>query len=490
MKKLFFFASMLMLGTVTAQAVDFLVQTGEDADPKWTESVVSETGATLIDLKTAGQSVDVALAAHVAEAYNKEIWFAGGQYTFGASYKNIGGTQFIGGFAGTETAVDQRQLKADGAAWEFANATVFDGKDEVWLLSGNQPLTLDGVTLQNSRNAANIGTVRAGNNSAIRNCMFVGNASTVNNGQGGAVMVYNANVTIENCYFEGNEGGQGGAIYANNATQELVVRGCYFKDNFVHAASTAGNSGGAIHVQNGGRVLIDACYFEGNKVENAKNGAAVSFATTNAESTIQNCVFYANDCEKNAVYMANGKFYYNTVVENAGGALYATTADIKNSVFWGTERAKAALAVNAATVQIDYSAALVELSGNTVVGEHMLVLDMTNTGEAEGVLYPKFTNVAEADFTLTKGSALAEAGVAIEGITTDIAGEERKNADIGAYAYVAGSSTGVEKAEAETLDIEAALRAGEVFDMMGRRVGEVLQSGLYVVGGRTVLLTK
>lgn len=483
MKKLFFFGATLLLSTLSAGAVNFLVQTGEDSDPKWDQSVIDATGATLIDLKTQNQTIDAALTAAIT-ANKQEIWFAGGTYTFAAAYVNKNGTQFVGGFAGTETTKDARALKANGEAYDFQYETILDGDKKVQLFStaGAANTTLDGLIIKNSVSTGSAGVVRLGTGAVVKNCQFIDNTAS---NQGGAIQFYNGGGAISNCYFEGNKGAQGGAIYANNSTTELVVENCAFINN---SASLTTNAGGAIHAQNAGKVTIQNCYFTENTA--IGNGAAISFAGTNDANTIQNCLIYKNDCAKTAVYMAAGNFYYNTVVENQSGAVYATKGEFKNNVFWATEKAKAQLSVNNANCKLDHNAAVDSLNsadGAAVVTNH-IALSMENTGTEADVHYPKFANVESGDFELQEGSALINAGVMIDGITTDMVGETRSQADLGAFAYIASAPTNIDEAKNNTVDIEAALRAGEVYDIMGRRVGELQAGHIYLVEGAKVIM--
>ncbi len=485
MKKLFFFGATFLLSSLSAHAVDFLVQTGEDSDPKWEQNVIETTGATLIDLKVKNQTIDAALTAAIT-TNKQEIWFAGGTYTFAAAYANKNGTQFIGGFAGTETTKDSRVLTEGGEAYDFQYETILDGGKTVQLFSaaGAANTTLDGLTLQNSKSAANAGVARLGSTATVKNCQFIGNTAA---NQGGAIQFYNANATISNCYFEGDTATQGGAIYVNNtAANEITITNCAFIGNL--ATGTA-NAGGAIHVQKDGKVIVQNCYFTENDAKG--NGAAISFAGTNEANTIQNCLIYANKGgAKHAVYMAAGNFYYNTVVENEGGALYSTKCNCKNNVFWGTETAKGSIAANKTECVFDYNAAVDSLNGGNAVVSNHIALSVENTGTEADVNYPKFANVESGDFTIQKGSALINAGTTIEGITTDLVGETRTQADLGAFAYIASAPTGIDEAKTEAVDIEAALRAGEVYDLLGRRVGKLQTGNVYLLQGAKVLINK
>ncbi len=327
--------------------------------------------------------------------------------------------------------------------------------------------------------------MRLGNGSTVQGCRFLNDTAA---NQGGAIQLFGASATISDCYFEGNAAKQGGAVYVNNnaATYEVVISNCLFHAN---QAGGSANAGGAIHAQNAGLVTIKDCYFSENKVTADNNGTAVSFAGTNEANTIQNCLFYANKGKRPAVYMTAGNFYYNTVVENEGGAMFATKGKFTNNVFWATEQAKASMWVDTVTCVFDHNAAILSLTGDggkAVVTNH-IVLSTENTGSEADVNYPKFVNVEKGEFAMQKGSALIAKGITIEGITTDLVGKTRTQADLGAFAYIEDSTTAIDNARPTAVDIEAALRAGEVYNLLGQRVGELKVGNVYIVQGMKVL---
>ena len=484
MKKLFFFGATLLLSTLSAGAVNFLVQTGEDSDPKWDQSVIDATGATLLDVKAKNKAINVILTNNVKTS-NLEVWFAGGTYTFDAGIQYKDSSTWVGGFSGKETSIDQRVQDEDGNPWEWTNQTIFTGNNNVQLFTNNaKKFVLNGIRFQDFTSTGNGAIGRLGNNSEVHYCEFLRDTAA---SQGGALQVYNAKVTVTYCHFKECQAAQGGGFYSNS-TSAITIENCVFEDN---TATYTANAGGGVHVQNTGKVTIKNCGFFGNN--SVGNGAALSFDTKEANSVIQNSVFYGNKGNKNAVYMNMGKFYYNTVVENDGGAMYAKVGDFKNNVFWGTSTEKAGMSVDTSTCVLDHNAALVSLAGEgakAVVTNH-IVLSTENDGTEEGVNYPKFVNVdnyTNLDLSLSEGSALIAAGVAIDGIAKDINGVTRENADLGAFAYQKKAPTSIDEAKNNTVDIEAALRAGEVYDIMGRRVAELQAGNIYLVEGAKVIM--
>ena len=484
MKKIFFLASALLLSAISVNARVY-VQTANENDPKWNTAIIGEnakviTFTSVADLPTTGE---------------KEIWFAAGTYTFDAAF-NIAQYDAVmaGGFQGTETSLEQREMIAGGKAYDFAYETILHGLGTSRLIHNDankyrtsfDGLTMSGFAFEGSGAIASLkGT--AANVVAVRNCKCLDNKAT----DGGSFHLYNGCAVIENCYFEGNIATrQGGAIYSNISSQELVIRNCCFINN--EAQISDNNAGGAVHFQNAGTLQVAGCWFEGNTAPNLGQGAALSNNGKNTANVVANNVFVNNVANveggKCVVLMEHGMFYYNTLVENEGGAALWQKAGIcKNNVFWATDLEKARHSLGEGTVYTHNAGVRTWAEGADASN---IVISTSNTlmvGDVEGTLYANFVNPEAKNFALAQGSALIGRGEAIEGITTDILGAARKTADMGAYAFD-GTSTGVENTAAEPVDIRAALEAGEVYTLLGQRVSEVKAGNIYIVGGHTVLV--
>lgn len=488
MKKLFFLASALLCGVISASAVDYLVQTGKEGDGKWTEDAIKALKVTtdkVIDLSKGGTLPTTG-----------EIWFAAGEYEFTAQYAITNGAKLYGGFAGTETNTT-RALNESKKPYDFANPTIFNVKQPE---TGNkvkifpdkvQTFVLNGICIQNSVGTEAAGVISLYSGSQVLNCTFKNCSSTK---QGGALLVYNANATIIGCLFEGNSAKQGGAIHigdGNSTEYTITIDKCDFLNNSI---ITDGNAGGAINKQNDKQtVLISNCNFIGNDAP--KNGATFSIDGIST-TTISNSLITGSKT-KTAIYVPGSlNLYYCTVVENAAGAIYVNNinkanavVNIKNNVFWATTAAAANCALGNAKGTATNNASLQNWTGSTNLSvADNIKLELTNTGN-EGKLYPVFADPENGDFNIGKGSALIGKGVAIDGITTDIEGVTRTSLDLGAYAYVEGKvPTAVENTEKAPLDIQAALQAGEVYNLLGQRVGELQAGNIYIVGGQKVLM--
>lgn len=500
MKKLFFLASALLVaGTMSVSARTY-VQTGKEGDPKWDTNVIG-ADATVITFSS---------VADLPKTGEKEIWFAGGTYVFDATFSmEQYGMLLAGGFKGTETALEQREWVEDGEAWDFVNETVLDGQEDVKLFVDTKHTSFDGLTMQGSYSTSNAGICRLSSSpdvmSVVRNCKCLNNEAS---NQGGCFQVYNSSVLVENSYFEGNIGKQGGALYINATaeTYELTVRGCYFKGN---EALHTGDAGGAVHAQGSPKLTVTGCMFEGNTASKKGQSSAISCVSSNAASLVANNVFVDNVgtyletentneetgettisyTRKCAVTVVAGDVYYNTFVNNLGGALWSKGGNVKNNVFWAAESEKARVSLDAAVVPNATNNAGVNVWAEGADASN-IIISMNNTpavGDEEGTLYAYFTDPENHDFDLQAGSALIKAGVAIETITTDIDGEERKNADIGAYAYD-GTGTAVENIAKPAVDIRAALQAGEVYNILGQRVSDIQPGNIYIVSGQKMLV--
>ena len=490
MKKLFFLASALLCGVISASAVDYLVQTGKEGDGKWAPEAISALGVAaenVIDLSKEGATLPT----------TGEIWFAAGTYDFTAQYAITQGAKLYGGFAGTETKTPTRALKASNKPYDFTNPTIFNVKqpetgNKVKILPEQvNGLVLDGICIQNSVGTGTAGVCRLASGSKVFNCTFKNCSSDK---QGGVFMLYNATATIGGCLFEGNYAKQGGVIHIGSSASNYTVTidTCDFLNNYI---ISGGNAGGAINKQNDGEtLLISNCNFIGNDAPN--NGATFSINGIST-TTISNSLI-TGSTTKTAIYVPGSlNLYYCTVVENAAGAIYVANVNtanavvnIKNNVFWATTLAAANCGLGSARGTAANNASLQTWTGsdNLTVADN-IKLETANTGNEEGKLYPVFADPKNGDLNIGKGSALIGKGVAIEGITTDIEGVTRTSLDLGAYAYVEGKvPTAVENTEKAPLDIQAALQAGEVYNLLGQRVGELQAGNIYIVGGQKVLM--
>jgi predicted outer membrane repeat protein len=218
--------------------------------------------------------------------------------------------QLYGGFAGTETLIDQR------------NATT-----NVTILSGDI-----GTVSNNSDNSYHV--ILTSKNSKVDGFSITdGNA----NGEhlyrmGGGIYLANDIAIISNCKFFNNYAEEGAAMYvfningATSGTSDIVtIENCSFSNN-------AANNGGAVVLRVGASSNITNCQFTSNTAEWRGGAIFIDYgATTSAPITIKTCTFSGNSTKGNggAIYcddMAsqhNGTYWFvNSCVFTNNSATY------------------------------------------------------------------------------------------------------------------------------------------------------------------------
>jgi len=268
-------------------------------------------------------------------------------------------------------------------------------------------------------------------NSFILGCSFILNKAS---SQGGGIFIdgigYGSpGFTVQNCEFEENEAGFGGAIanlfdgvflvensnFVNNhaisngagiySNHETIINGCKFSGNH------SGNIGGALFHQGLKKYVIVNSAFIGNY--SAVKGGAV-YIHSSGTRTLINSLFYKNNANK-------------------AGAIDGKSMTITNSIFWGNYADEGDIFLPSNTnIHLDYS--LLDV-------ENCAEINYVNCGQ--NMLFnldPLFADTAAGDFRLRPCSPAINAGsnaiVGSLGITTDLAGNPRilgGTVDIGAY---------------------------------------------------------
>jgi hypothetical protein len=273
----------------------FTVSITDVLEPLLVSSSVSASGAGTT-WATAYKTLQEALAVANANSAIQEIWIKAGTYyptaypigtTGGTTARDYAfalksGLAIYGGFAGTETAVNQRVAgnttilsgdigtvgdNADNCyhvvvAFNVTNTAVLDG---VTITAGNANATGNGAAgvLRNDGGGLNI----SGAQPIIRNCVISANASTHN---GGGMLTSTSAPTIANCTFTANsvtasDFASGGAIAFFNSSSATITS-CAFSDNSATGSGTVTAYGGAISLFNSSSAAITGCAFSGNRV--------------------------------------------------------------------------------------------------------------------------------------------------------------------------------------------------------------------------------
>ncbi len=216
-----------------------------------------------------------------------QIWIKRGTYALSAQINVNGEEKLYGGFAGTETQLDQRNWKT--------NVTIIDGQNSVRCISiagavGGDGALIDGFTITRGKTS--------------------GPGGGINIGAGAAP-------TINHCIISSNHaGGDGGGIC--NTTISPLIYNCQFRSN------TATGEGGAIHNESSPQIasspVIVNCTFLGNQ---GYNGGGVSTRGWGTSSVvITNCSFYKNTAQ----YSGGGIFNIGGTTSGSNCILWANTA--------------------------------------------------------------------------------------------------------------------------------------------------------------------
>ena len=248
-----------------------------------------------------------------------EIWVAGGEYSPGVapedSFVMVDGVDLIGGFAGNETAVDQRDITANetilnGNQGELRNYNV------VKCLSGSP--TIDGFTI----------TGGSATGEQFQEPFFL---------LGGGMYVDDASPLIQRCRFIGNTSSNGaGALYVTSHDDITEIRRCVFENN----ATAQDQPGGAIRL-GGGRVFIEGCKFTNNSA-----GAGGAIWQNSSQAAVVSCEFSGNESygpNGGSAIATNGSMWVmcctvsqNSILGNGRGALAPLNGNIRvyNSIVW------------------------------------------------------------------------------------------------------------------------------------------------------------
>ena len=386
------------------------------------------------------------------------VWIAKGTYNVDGSIVLANGIQVYGGFSGTETTLNDRQLQdADNGVvepWEFKNPTTiygvgFTGTAVSYPIvnSGTNSYTLNGIILEghNTTNEKG-GAIYTNARPTIEKCIIRNinqTASTAANGgagiyteaQGGA---YIYSCLIENCVTNYN----GAAIFGN---RKVTIKGCVIRNNY--ASTTGSAKGGAIYLSNGGDTP-NITNIVNNVIYNntaASQGGAISLAgydTTGPLNIINNTIVnnVANSSTGGVIGMRVGvvgtpgtlQKYYNNVIYNN----YENGTILKN------------LRTSATTGTIDLQYCAYNAGTTVAVGGALATTGNLSTLSDPAFVSPSTTkgftavmpaDVKAANFALQSNSALKDYGQAFSGISpsNDILGSTRPTVankmDIGAY---------------------------------------------------------
>ena len=346
-----------------------------------------------------------------------EVWVAEGTFTSkgDAILTMQEDVHVYGGFAGSETARDQRDWKQ--------HVSAMDGENARLCVRGADRATLDGFLITHGTGGMyNEGFVSP----TVRNCVFRENKAA---SHGSGIANFNgAHPTIVSCEFHANETTVAAGAIANSTmashvdevtragVEPTIIEDCLFVGN-----RTKGNGGAIDNFSAPAR--IEGCVFLNNSSQLGgavfNNGPFVSFFT--------NCVFFGNTTTgdgNTAIHNAGSSpaLLNCTVVSKGGPAIFnnGSSPVITNCIVW-TDAPHGVSSSEDSTPAIGYS---------LVKGDYPGLENITGN--------PRFMDALAGDLRLRAGSPCIDTGRPDGAPDTDVAGTRRpqgKGVDIGAYEY-------------------------------------------------------
>ncbi|MBN1338908.1 MAG: hypothetical protein JXA03_06270 [Bacteroidales bacterium] len=394
-------------------------------------------------------------SAFNAAVANDQIWVAKGTYKPSYDYGMGGGSRYFhfrlkndvsiyGGFAGTETAINQRANYGSGEANETILSGDLNADDDFDIKNGGYQGTTGNDNCYHvfyHPNGLNLTSATVLDGFTISG----GNASGADpHSKAGAMYLYSSSPTIQNVVFESNQAGNlGGAVYMYNSTS--------FFTNISYLNNISAG-GGAMYVSYASLVLNNAI-FTGN-VSSADGGA---LSTHSSSPTLTNALFSSNTTSNNggAIIFYSNSVQFDAALSNvtlsnnqaggSGGAIRfasnnaASALNINNSIVWdntATTAGNELSLVSAGTTALNYSCYKNQMN-DVVVSNGTLTATNNNITSN-----PLFANPTTFDYRLFPYSPAADAGNnTYNSLSTDIRGEARiqnTTIEMGAYEYTSG----------------------------------------------------
>jgi predicted outer membrane repeat protein len=361
-------------------------------------------------------------------AAGNEIWVAEGTYKPSAkmgaaersrTFQLVRGVKLYGGFGGTETSLNQRDLSRQQTilSGDIDNDDIFDDDNAWHVVVGYDNTYIDGFTITNGYANDSLpdnrgaGMLNNYGSPTVVNCIFIRNYASDG---GGAIYLSSSNSVILNCSFIENEASMGGAIYASNCN--FSISNCRFIANLAEQIGGAVRNYGWPDAR--GNLVIKNCLFNQNMSE--RFGGAIS--NNNADVTIDNCTIVANEAGD----------YYGGVEPGVISSHILSSCEINNCIIYHNIDSQGTGEPSQINPRID----VVTINYSCLQGWTGLLGGIGNTGAD-----PCFVDPNNNDYHLLSDSACINAGdpnYILGPNETDLDGNPRVidgRIDMGAYEY-------------------------------------------------------
>lgn len=436
---------------------------------------------------------------------NQTIWIKRGTYKPHTSDKGIPflitkeNVKIYGGFAGTETAINQRVLGA--------NETILSGDlngDDV-----NQTTyasNFNNTTRQD--NSLRIIDIRNTGNNLLLDGLTISDAHNTSDSSNGVAIVKSSSVaklTIRNSIFKNNVSGAGGAgisaefnLNSTSIVGELTIENCQFTNNMGRWASgvygfTRSNTDVNVNISNSlfsGNIAAD------NAVHKGDTGSSMFFINLSGNNTsdlnigITNCTF-VNNQDTGTTSPISSTQRATLVLAQANVNTTPTNAIVSNCVFWGNRNVGGSIArsITDSTVS-PLTSLVVRNSIDEANFNDSSITSKTNTSTAN----PLFVDAINSNFTLQTTSPAVNSGNNADVTTTkDLAGNTRilnTTVDMGCYEreLICGDVLNIQLAKSNTNPSNAVISWDHIvnntgpFDLIYVESGQPTSSGTLVTG--------
>ncbi len=358
------------------------------------------------------------------------------------------GVSVYGGFSGTETALNQRNI-ADNPTYIDGDIGVAGDKSDncyhLMIYVGNNTttgVTVDGFVLRNAN------ATRLPASTDIFESTFI-TANGIDNYiqrrlAGGIYVLRGLNSYFNNIVFENNEcENRGAGIFLDggtNLTSSFYVTNCYFVNNHISQGTYGAMSSFY------GKIYCYNTVFHNNSVGNLQYGEGVALTLIRSQNKVVNCTFTNNQS-----YSGSALYYTPT------SATSTVTTEIYNSIFYGTTRNPSFAGTSGYDIKGDYDSYLITVSNCSLIhpsttynATNLTPLNAASSGNIyqQTPVFSNLNNIKGVDgkyFTSDDGLALMttspEKNTGLNSlipstVTTDITGANRimtTTVDMGAY---------------------------------------------------------
>ncbi|MDQ8052260.1 MAG: putative Ig domain-containing protein, partial [Pedobacter sp.] len=404
---------------------------------------VTTTGAGTKDGSSWANASDDLRNALLSSIAGGEVWVAKGTYkptsttdrTINFSIPN--GVAVYGGFAGTETATDQRNIKLNPTVLSGdigIPGNNMDNSYHLFLIQSNTlPTTLDGFTITDGSSigmASGIHSEGAGllisnvRDLSLKNLIITKNTSS---NEGGGVYIYHNTsgsntITFTQVSFIQNKGlnyGGGGLNISGTQTATINLDRCIFDGNLVLSTNGSVGTGGAIQIESPNAIAaLTNCLFVNNRAGGQGDDGGGAIMNYGGTVSVTNSTLYNNTTGSTSFPDGNSLSIAST------GAI-----NVINSIIWGT----AAKHINKPSGAINLTNSLVkgEMVSSPNLNSDPLFVNTNNLTGADGLF-----GTADDGLNLRYSSPAKNNGTANNAPNIDLAGTARPQGaaiDMGAY---------------------------------------------------------